>query len=246
METITKFQFDTAFDDGDLVEETVECAEEEPPEPMFGVAELAAAGEEGFAKGREAGLAQATRAIENTLAQALSAIADKMTELGAAQADAWTACRDHALAVSVAITRKTVSASMQETAIENIEKMIAETLPRLVEEPRVVIRVGDEILDLLKERIQKIAADVAFAGQVILLAEPGLTGPDCHIEWADGGTEYNTERLWQEVENAVRGYLDGGQHRPEPAANPPARTTGPAPEASGPQLNNSPQETNHG
>lgn len=246
MGTITKFEFDTAFDDGDLVVESVERAEEKPPEPVFSEAELAAAGDEGFAKGREAGLAEATRSIENTLAHALSAIADKMTEMGAAQADAWAACQDHALAVSVAITRKTVSASMQEAAIENIEKMISDTLPRLVEEPRVVIRVADEILDLLKERIQMVATDVGFAGQVILLAEPGLAGPDCHIEWADGGTEYDTERLWQEIENAVGGYLDGAPNRPEPTAIPPAKAAGPAPEATGPQLNSSPQETNHG
>ena len=95
----------------------------------------------------------------------------------------------------------------------------------------MVIRVADEILDPLKERIQKIATDAGFAGQVILLAEQGLTGPDCHMEWADGGAEYDTERLWQDIENAVGGYLDGGPDRPEPTAIPPAAATGPAPQA---------------
>jgi flagellar assembly protein FliH len=246
MGTATKFQFDQNFDEQPQVEERDVCAEEAPPQPMFFEADLAAAGAEGFDSGCEAGKKEALNGIENSLAETLAVIGDQLTAMSARHSEAWAACQRHALALSVSITRKIVPELALESALETIQQRIIDALPRLVDEPRVVIRVPDEILDSLRDRIEKLAADAGFEGHCILLAEAGLTGPDCCIEWADGGAEYDSKRLWQEIDIAVEGYLFGGTAQPEPIEKPTEAAPESAPETNQTTLNDSPQETTNG
>ena len=246
MGTATKFQFNRKFDEQPRVEERDVCAEEAPPQPTFFEADLAAAGAEGFDRGREAGKKEALNGIENALAETLAVIGEQLAAMSARHSEAWAACQRHALALSISITRKIVPELARKSALETIQQRITDALPRLVDEPRVVIRVPNEILDPLRDRIEKIAVDAGFDGHCILLSETGLTGPDCCIEWADGGAEYDSKRLWRSIDNAVEGYLFGGSAQPEPTENPTEAAVASAPETNQTPLNGSPQETTHG
>jgi flagellar assembly protein FliH len=258
MTTLTKFEFETDFDAEPLEPEPGAECEVEPPPPTFSEAELFAASEEGFARGREAGATDARTSIENAIAQSTAAIADQLGTMGERYQEAWTRCRDEALALSAAMTRKAVPEIVQDRALDCIEKMITETLPRLIEEPRVVIRVPDAILDPLQERIREIARAAGFAGQVILLAEAGLAGPDCRIEWADGGAEFESKRLWRDIDAVIAEHLehpvtqasagaDQDAPDPDPDRNPdPDPDPDPVPDTDDPPSNTSPQETTHG
>ena len=72
MNTATKFQFDTDFDEQLQVEEASARAEPAPLAPTFSEEDLAAAGAEGFARGRETGIEETLAGIENALAQTLA------------------------------------------------------------------------------------------------------------------------------------------------------------------------------
>lgn len=246
MAIATKFQFNQEFDEQLQVEERDVCAEDAPPQPTFFEADLAAAGAEGFDSGRESGKQEALNGVENSVAETLAVIGQQLTAMSARHSEAWAACQRHALALSVSITRKIVPGLALESALETIQQRIADALPRLIDEPRVVIRVPDEILDALRDRIEQIAADVGFDGHCILLSEAGLSGPDCCIEWADGGTEYDSKRLWREIDLAVEGYLFGGSAQPEPIENPTEAAPESAPDTNQTTLNDSAQETTHG
>ena len=73
-------------------------------------------------------------------------------------------------------------------------------------EPRVAIRIADPMIEPLQAHIDQLIAQTGFEGQVALLAEPSLTGTDCRVEWADGGTERDLESLQHRVEDAVARY----------------------------------------
>src|SRR3546814_15720654 len=84
----------------------------------------------------------------------------------------------------------------------------------MIEEPRLVLRVSDGILDLIKPRIDVLTMRSGFAGRVVILAEDGMVDGDCRIEWADGGVERSAARLSTEIEGAVirdRGSACGGR-----------------------------------
>ncbi len=207
MATMTKFGFDTQFD---IEPPPVEAAPEPapPPVPLLTEHDLSTAREEGFTAGREAGLADAQAAAQEQLAEALSAIAAQIGALAPGFQDTLAACRADAIRIAAAIARKTVAATERHGALASIEQMIASFLPRLLDEPRIVVRVNDALLDTLQERIQPLVESCGYTGGIILLAEPGLALPDCRIEWADGGAEKESGALWRQIDGAIENYLE--------------------------------------
>lgn len=206
MATMTKFGFDTQFDHVPPPEETADETDA-PPAPLLTEDDVAAARAEGFAAGRKAGQADAAADAERRLAEALSAVAEQIGALGPAYRDTLAACRVDAVAIASAIARKTVATAERHGALAGIEETIAGFLPRLLDEPRVVVRVNDGLLDALQERIGPLAESCGYGGGIVLLAEPGLAEPDCRIEWADGGAEKESGALWREVDGAIENYL---------------------------------------
>jgi flagellar assembly protein FliH len=217
MTSVRKFTFDTDFDAIALAEAEAAAT---PPEPTYSQAELAAARKEGFAEGRAKGLAEAATATERLSAQALEAIGRALPGLAAVQTLALDEYRKAAVAVAVAIAGKIAPEVARAAAAEGIAAFVAERLPELVAEPRVVVRVAAAQLETVKPQLEAIAARCGFSGLLVLLAEDGLAEPDCRIEWADGGTEKILARVAGEIDRAVASYLAETPEAPEPADDP--------------------------
>ncbi|MCZ6590627.1 MAG: hypothetical protein O7B98_05730, partial [Alphaproteobacteria bacterium] len=49
-----------------------------------------------------------------------------------------------------------------------------------------------------------------FDGKIVLLADDQLSPTDCHVLWADGGSERDVQRTWSEINKAVEQITDGG------------------------------------
>ena len=206
MAAVKKFGFDQVFDAPRESAPRKEKKETPPPEPTFSEADLAVAGERGFSEGREAGRAEALASIENAAAAALAQINQALAALGPVVGDTAERCRQDAIGIARAVTRKLIEPSARSSALTTVEGVIAEVLPRIIDEPRVVIRVSDELLDPLQQRLSAITANCGFPGSLILLAEGDLPRPDCRIEWADGGADYDSERLWKEIDGIIERY----------------------------------------
>jgi len=214
----TRFEFDTVFGAGAAEPEP---AEEEalPPPPSFSEDELAEAVAEARRRGGEEALAEAADADARRAAQAMEAIAASLAALGPAHERGWEAVRDDALALAAAIVRKAVPKAVQDAAADAVEAVLTAALPRLIDEPRVVIRMADGLLETLRERVEGAARGCGYPGKVILLADEALHGPDCRIEWADGGAELDSERIWREIDAVIDRHLHGvGEHEAAPAA----------------------------
>lgn len=228
MATVTKFGFNTDFDIEPMPVEapTVESrpVESQPVEPapvkLLTEQDLAAAREEGFAAGREAGLADATTAAQGRLAEAQSALASQIGALGPGYQDTLAACRRDAIAIAKAIVRKTVTAGESDAALAGIEKMITRFLPGLLDEPRIVVRVNDALLDALQENVRPLAESCGFGGGIILLSDPDLALPDCRIEWADGGAKKDSGALWREIDAVIETGLTAAKENRADAAPP--------------------------
>jgi len=205
MVAIKKFMFDTEFLDDDAVKEVEDAPP--PPPPTFSEAELAAAKAAAFAEGRKAGLTEAATASDRLAAEALEAIGKRLATLKAAQDEALDAARRSAVAVAAAIAAKIAPEVARKAAVESISALVAERLPDLMEEPRIVVRLAPPQLDLVKARIEDTAKRIGFVGKFILLPEDGLDAPDCRIEWADGGTERIAPRIAAEIDKLVECFV---------------------------------------
>ena len=209
MATVTKYQFDTDFSLQEVEIPQPEPEVEPPPEPTFSEAELEAARTEAFARGREEGLSDARAIADHAIADAGQAIGEQLATLGGTFAVAWEDCRRDAILIATAISRKIVPEIIRDYALEMVVGLITDMLPQLLDEPRVVIRVAPALLDPLEERVHAAAAASGFGGKLVLLAEGGLAGPDCRIEWADGGAVFETKQVWQDIEEVIQNYLHG-------------------------------------
>lgn len=222
MSAVTKFNFDTTFDLADPVAGQVQEQEPPPREPTHTAADLAAARAEGFDEGHQAGIAESSASLEHASAQALNDLAAQLASLAPICQTGLDRCRHDAIAIAQEITRKTVVLSAQDTALQVIENVLAEVLTRVIDEPRVVIRVHNDLLDTLQLRMSLVTEKCGFPGSVILLAEPDLQIPDCRIEWADRGADYSNDAILTEIDALIERYRAGisvDAHEPAPANN---------------------------
>jgi len=182
-----------------------------PPEPVFKSADLLQAHEDGYADGFANGKAAAEAAAVVRVSATLEMLADQLEYLVQSAADTAARQREGVIEIGAAIARKLLPDLSRRQGTAEVETLIATVITDLIDEPRMVIRVADADLDALSERIDAIATRRGFAGKVVLLAEPSVASGDCRIEWADGGVERDSARLWHDIDMAVARLL-GGNH----------------------------------
>ena len=91
--------------------------------------------------------------------------------------------------------------------MKEIETVVAECLERAKEEPRLVVRVSERMLEPVKKRIDALAAGEGFEGKVVLLVADDFGDSDVRVEWADGGAERSLEDIWRDIDQVLARYL---------------------------------------
>ena len=212
MATIRKFLFDVSFDDATTraaPEPEVEAEEAPPPPPVFTEADLAAARAEGEACGYTAGEQAERERTERLAAESVDRLAGELASLAEQVAAIGGAAERRAMECGLAVARKLVPELLRREGAGEIEAVMRAALRDMFEEPRIVLRVSDGVLDLIKPRMDGLAAENGFDGRVVILAEDGMVDGDCRIEWADGGVERSAARLSAQIETAVARALSG-------------------------------------
>lgn len=200
MSPARKFMFDLNFD---AAPEPAPDAPAAPVEPRFTAAELEQARQAAFAEGKAAGEAAVLRSVERNLAEALQRVSEQTSLLLQAHAQSEGQAVRSAIAAAVAILRKLQPELARRNSLVEIEGVLAQCLETMREEPRVLVRVHDALLDPLRERLDAIAGSIGYEGRIVIVADEGLAIGDCRVEWADGGMVRDTERLWRDVEAAL-------------------------------------------
>lgn len=231
METSQKFLFEDCFDLATPFEAEVEEEENaEPPPPTFSEEEIALARAQGFAEGRTEGIAEMQASLDNRVADLVDAMVEKLRQLDTAQAEAAQAAEFRLMGLAGAIARRVVPPIVRDTAQASVEEVIRECLPKLMAEPRVVIRIHPTLMDQLRDKIDTLAAKSGFAGDIILLPDDDFAEADCLVEWADGGAEKSTTDLWAGIDTIIDTYLDtptptSGDETPNTQPDPEPQTT---------------------
>lgn len=218
--------------------------EPEPELPAYYEADLARVREEGYRAGHEAGLAagreqgraEAETAAQDRVSAAMARAADGLGLL-VKDLDATEARREAAaLDLAVTLVRKLFPALHRRHGLREAEALIAQTLDRLRQQPRVVIRAAEDMAEPLKERSEAIVARAGFDGKLSLIADDTLADGDVQVEWSDGAAHRDTERLWQEIDAAIARILPEAETAAKPEAET-ATNAGRAPNGNAPRNN---------
>jgi flagellar assembly protein FliH len=209
MTATRKFLFETSFDKVEPLPNRPERRAAAPPPVTMTEEELAQIRAECFAQGCAKGAEDARAAAEALATQILGRIEERMKETLAAVDLAKDGIKRDAVQAAVFVTRKIVPGFARNANMAEIEALVASCLAKVLDEPRVVVRVHDSLLDPLKERVVALAERSGFSGRIVLIADDKLSAADCRVEWADGGAERDTEWMWSQIEGVVQRFLSG-------------------------------------
>ncbi|MCH8000732.1 MAG: hypothetical protein IIA34_03590 [Proteobacteria bacterium] len=236
MSMSAKFLFDTSFDPEDM--DRSGMPGQKPAKPKFGEEDLEKARTDGFAAGKESGRQEVMQSIEQQISTALNAISGQLTGLSQAQVQASERQARSAVEAALTVMRKMFPHLASRHGLAEIESLVCDCLERLRTEPRIVIRVADSLLDRVEQRVSQLAACAGFDGKIVFLSQEGLHPGDIRVEWADGGAERDSDRLWHEIDQIIArtiGPMQPAADAAEPAPVPaPTDKTAPEPAPSGP------------
>lgn len=217
------FTFDLSFDTPHAAAAAVRADDERTP--RHNDEDLAKARAEALAEGRAAGYAVAQQEREQRVSELLQRLAQGIKALGEAQAATAANAERKALQLAAMLVRRIAPHLLEQGQAGRIEALVRDMLPKIHDEPRIVIRLADDLVDLLKARIDGIARNSAFEGRIIYLGQPDMRPGDCLIEWADGGVETRSETFLAEIDAAISRFLSGPALSPVADAGPqPAAT----------------------
>lgn len=196
-----KFLFDRSFDEGPGAKK----------DPHI---------EEALARGREEGFKAARLESEHILATETAKLLERLAGLEAMRAELAKSMTRQAVELATGLVRKMMPSLCERGGFAEVEALLVDMLSRVLEEPRVVFRVPDAMLDAMQVRIGDLAKKAAYAGEIVLIADDRLGSSDCLVEWADGGAERNLDRLWSEVDTMLARALDTTFNRLSPPGEP--------------------------
>ena len=216
-----KFLFDTCFDapapaplatppdpaEPDHAENLAEEPEPEPA-PTFTEQDLARARESAFKDGYAEGRREAEESIDKSALGALESIGSRLEVLHQEILEQEEARHRDGLRLAAEIVRKLFPKIAQQHGLSEIEHLIEQSLQRMREEPRLVVRAADPMVEVLRSRIDALRGNTGFEGKVVFVAEDGFGLSDVLVEWADGGAERSLERQWQEIEALLSHSLE--------------------------------------
>ncbi|WCL55390.1 FliH/SctL family protein [Gimibacter soli] len=194
-----KFTFEQSFDGGARTKYDREVAALR--------AEIDAARAAAHAEGVDAGRTQAFGEIEAATRQVLAELSANVNGLLQRHAAIEAELQKQMAALAQLIAARLVPALISRYPTAELEALIAECLQTVRKEPRIVVRVSESLAEAVDARLEAIKSSLAYAGELVLIAEPAMGALDCHVEWHDGGVERSETEIQSEIDAAVERFV---------------------------------------
>lgn len=176
---------------------------------------------EAFAEGTKKGENSALMRIEMRAVEILEHIAAQIPALYVHIAEQMDVVRHHSASVALEIATALVPALIAREPLAEIEQLFGACVEHLKAEPRIVIRVEDQLIETLKDKIDGIAHQAGYPGRIVLLGEPEFLPAQCQIEWSDGGVNHRSPEQQGVIKKILADYVAGKNKQPgEQAYNP--------------------------
>jgi flagellar assembly protein FliH len=190
-----KFAFETEFaPDGAILSQAPK---------KLGPDEVEAACAAAYERGKQDAIAQA----ERQTAAAAEALAKTATMLLTRLDGESRAMREEAARVALAAARKIADAALDAFGVERASAAIEAAMDTLRCQPRLVVRLTPDMAEKLGPRITEICDQHAYAGAVLVRAEPKLRTGDIIIDWSDGVVSMSAEDTAQRINDLIEAAL---------------------------------------
>jgi flagellar assembly protein FliH len=195
-----KFLFDMDFSAPDKTRER-------PATPSEIAQKIAAAEARAYRDGFDAGQREAKAESDRRTALALEEIGIAIKGIAARFSGIETRMETEAVDVAVAVARKLCSELIAAEPLGEIMGLIKDCFSHLVSTPHIVVRINEQLYEVARERIERLAKQSGFEGRLVFLAEPEIASGDCRIEWADGGVVLERAAIDAKINELVGRYI---------------------------------------
>jgi len=207
MQSAEKFMFDYSFDNEPEVqlesetapEQPEEAVEEEPVVPTFSKEDIEIARQQGFDAGKQEGLAATTETLTKQMNVTLALIDQKLTQAFGVQDAANEVMARSALSVAKGICGKMLPAMAEKNAFDEVDRVVTEVFTKLVDHPSATISVHTSLLEAIELRVKELSESKNYQGKIVFRAEDTMAPDDCKVEWYNGGSERDSQAIWQEI-----------------------------------------------
>ena len=158
---------------------------------------------QGFAAGQE----QAQQDAAQRMAAALAVISDGIGRLDSALTAIETRHETEAVQVAVAVATKLAPALIAREPFAEVSALATECFHHLVSTPHISVRVGPNIHEMAKEKIEEVARGRGFEGRLAIICDETLSSGDCRIEWTDGGVIRDQAATAAAIDEMVGRYI---------------------------------------
>jgi flagellar assembly protein FliH len=160
-----------------------------------------------YRKGFAAGQAQAQGETNQRIAAALSVIADGLGRVNQALAGIEARLETEAVEVAVAVAGKLAPELIAREPFAEISALATECFRHLVTTPHIVVRIGADIYETAKAKLEEIARARGFEGRMAVISDEAMRPGDCRIEWADGGLVRDEAATLSMINDVVGRYV---------------------------------------
>ena len=200
-----KFLFDMDFSAPDR-------ARERPATPSEIAQKIASAEARAYRDGFDAAQREAKAESDRRAALALEEIGIALKTIATRYSGIETRMVTEAVDVAVAVARKLCNALVSSESLGEITGLVSDCFSHLVSTPHLVVRINASLYETARERIERLAKQSGFAGQLVILAEPEIETGDCRIEWADGGVVLERAAIEAKISELVGRYMASRGH----------------------------------
>jgi flagellar assembly protein FliH len=158
-------------------------------------------------KGFAAGETKAQNDAAERTAAALGLIADGLERLDRALTGIEARLETEAVQVAVAVGAKLAPELIARQPFAEISALATECFVHLVKTPHVVLRIGADIYETAKDKLEEIARARGFEGRLVVLSDASMAPGDCRIEWADGGVARDQAATLATINDVVGRYV---------------------------------------
>ena len=197
MKSTAKYMFDEDFATGEKPTMTVVEAERRRLDAE------AQAHRKGFAAGQAQALSEAAQRASAALAR----IADSLERLDRALTGIETRVETEAVEVAVAVAAKLAPQLIAREPFAEISALATECFHQLVTTRHIVVRIGADVYETAKDRLEEIARARGFEGRLVVAPDPAMAPGDCRIEWADGGVNRDHAATLSAIDDVVGRYV---------------------------------------
>lgn len=185
---------------------------------IYSLTDLDDARRDGFEKGHRAGNDEALESVESKLSGQMELIGQQIAQMLQAWDELERQMHREAAILAHALAGKLASGLIAKTPLSEIEALVTQVVEDRTQEPRIVVRISEQDLDAARARVEQLAQAHGFAGDIILLAEDGMTSGDCRVEWAEGGVERCFAHTAATIDTALTRFLEESKQAATPVA----------------------------